>query len=173
VTAAGTALHRLAGGIERLNAVVGQAVAWLLLPLMAIIMIDVIGRRFMRVGSVTLQELEWQLHTTLFLFTAAYAYQLDAHVRIDILRERLSARARTWVEVVGCALFLIPYSALLTYLGFWFWKYSWDIGEVSDAPGGLAMRWVIKATVPLGFTLLFLQGWATLIRKVSALRGMP
>ena len=35
-----------------------------------------------------------------------YAYLKDAHVRIDLVRERLSERAQWWIELAGCLLFL-------------------------------------------------------------------
>ena len=158
--------------IEALTTAAGRFASWLLLPLMAVIMLDVVGRRFFRVGSVGLQEIEWHLHTVIFLFAAAYGYLRNTHVRIDMLRDRCSERVRGWIEALGCLLFLIPYSAMLCYLSFWFWKYAWDIGEISDSPGGLPARWAIKAVMPVAFALLFLQGWATLGRKIIELRAL-
>lgn len=161
---------RLLDAIESFIARIGRGASWLSLVLVAVIMTDVVGRHFFLAGSVGLQELEWHLHATIFLFVAAYAYQENVHVRIDLLREHCSPRIRAWIEIIGCLLFLIPYSAVLCYLSYKFWKYAWDINEISDAPGGLPYRWIIKATLPIAFATLFLQGWATIGRSLLSLR---
>ena len=51
----------------------GKVGAWLSLPLIFIIIFDVITRRFFILGSTKLQELEWHLHTAIFLLTLGFA----------------------------------------------------------------------------------------------------
>ena len=41
------------------------------------------------------------------------------------------------------------------------------IGETSPNPGGLPARWVVKAMIPLGSILLFMQGSAELLKIFS------
>jgi len=158
-------LLRVVRTVDSLNARIGKLVAWLQLPIVVIILFDVISRRFLELGSVMLQEIEWHLHAILFFFTLAYAYQRNVHVRIDIIRNHLSERARAWIELFGCFVFLIPYTGIIVWLSIGFVARSWIMGEVSDSPAGLAYRWVIKSTIPLAFLLLFLQGWAEALRK--------
>jgi TRAP-type mannitol/chloroaromatic compound transport system permease small subunit len=43
-------------------------------------------------------------------------------------------------------------------------------GEMSGNPGGL-IRWPVWLALPLGFTLLLLQGWSELIKCIAFLRG--
>ena len=150
-------------------AAVGRVAAWVQLPLIAIIVFDVFSRRFMSGGSVALQELEWHANTVLFLFTMAYAYQTHALVRIDIVRQRFSPRACAWVELAGSLFFLLPFVAVVLYFSTGFVANAWNMGEVSDAPGGLPHRWLIKASLPLAFSLLFLQGCAVLLRQLATL----
>ena len=44
------------------------------------------------------------------------------------------------------------------------------MGEGSANPGGIDYRYVVKAVIPLGFALLFLQSLAQAIHFASALR---
>ncbi len=148
---------------------VGRLFAWLSLPLAGVIVFDVVTRRFLVLGSTKLQELEWHLHAALFLFLLAYGYLRDAHVRIDIFRERFGPRARAWIELFGCLLFLIPYSLLVTGFGVDFWLRSFVIDEGSAATTGIPHRWIIKAAMPLGFALLFLAGLSVLLDRLSFL----
>jgi len=151
--------------IDNLNLFVGELAAWLHIPIIVIVVFDVIFRRFLDVGSVMLQELEWHLNGALVLFTMAYAYQKNAHVRIDILRQRFSDPVRDAIEILGCVVFLIPFTELVVGLSVGFTQHAWMLGEVSDAPGGLSYRWLMKTTLPVAFSLLFLQGWAEGLRR--------
>lgn len=164
-------LLRLTRRIDALNAAVGKAAAWLWLPIVGAIMADVISRHFFAAGSVALQELEWHFHAVLFLFTIALAYQRNKHVRIDVLCQHFSRRVRAGIEAAGCLFFLLPYSAVVFWLGLDFVARSWGFGEVSNAPGGLGYRWLIKASMPLAFALIFLQGVAVLVREGLYLLG--
>ena len=132
-------LQRLSARLDWISASVGKAAAWLSIPIIAVVVIDVVTRRFLTLGSVTLQELEWHLHAVLFLFCASYAYIDDTHVRVDIFRARLGKVHQAWVELIGAVLFLTPYSIVMVILGWQFVIDSYLLNEVSDAPGGMLM----------------------------------
>ena len=163
-------LQRLCARLDGINASVGRAAAWLSIPIIVIVILDVVTRRFFTLGSVTLQELEWHLHAVLFLFCAAYAYIDDAHVRVDIFRARLGRTHRAWIELLGAVFFLTPYSIVMVVLGSQFVIDSYLLNEVSDAPGGLPYRFVIKSALPIGFLLLAMQGVSTAMKQVLILK---
>jgi len=47
-----------------------------------------IGRQFFNVGSTRLQELEWHFFVAVVMLGLGHTYLRDAHVRIDIVRDR-------------------------------------------------------------------------------------
>jgi TRAP-type mannitol/chloroaromatic compound transport system permease small subunit len=149
----------------------GAAAGWLLLAMMAVIIFDVVARRLFVVGSVRLQELEWHLHTVIFALSLGYAYVRNAHVRIDILRDRWSPRTRAWVEVAGIIVFLVPFTLLFIHFGVDFAATAFAQNERSSSPVGLPYRWIVKAVLPLGLLLLLLAGIAVLIRNALVLLG--
>ena len=110
-------LLTLADGLSALVTWVGRAAAWLAIPMMLVILADVVLRRYFVIGSVKLQELEWHLHGALFLLCLGYAYARDAHVRIELVHERFPAALKAWVELIGCAAFLLPYCGAILYFG--------------------------------------------------------
>jgi len=65
---------------------------WLPLVLMAVILYDVVGRRFFSTGSFKLQELQWHLHGAIAALCFGYTSIENAHVRIDLFSQRMSAR---------------------------------------------------------------------------------
>lgn len=148
---------------------IGQWTAWLMLALIGVIIFDVVTRRFLVLGSTKLQELEWHIHTVLFLLCLGYAYIKNAHVRIELVRERLSPRTQIWLELLGCIVFMMPYCGLIAYFSIDFVGRSYGSGEISSAMTGLAHRWVIKSILPIGFLLLLISGLSVLLRCVVLL----
>ena len=152
--------------LERLVIFLGKIGSWMALPLIFIIIFDIITRRFFVLGSTKLQEMEWHLHTSLFLLVLGYAYLKDAHVRIEIVREQFSTMIKAILETLGICLFLIPYTILVIYFGIDFVGRSFNMNEVSSALTGLSHRWIIKSFIPLGMFLLFLAGVSLLIKNL-------
>lgn len=164
-------LLRISGFLDQLTNRIGKVAAWLLVALMLVIITDVTLRHWFVIGSTKLQELEWHLHGALFLLCIAWAYNTDTHVRIELFSEKWSASARAWIEVLGCSLFLLPYALIVVWFGLDYVEYSILYGESSSSPTGLSNRWVIKATIPAGFTLLALSALSKLIKAATFLFG--
>jgi TRAP-type mannitol/chloroaromatic compound transport system permease small subunit len=164
-------LIRVSDLLDRVIIKIGKVAAWAGLALILVTIFDVVTRRFFVLGSTKLQELEWHFHVILFAFCLGYAYLKDAHVRIDLVREKLSERAQWWIEMAGCLLFLIPYCVLVVWYGINFTERSFATSEVSASATGLSYRWLIKSTIPIGFTLLGLAGITVLLRKIVELFG--
>ena len=152
--------------LEKIVTTFGKIGSWLSIPLMLIIIFDIVTRRFFILGSTKLQEMEWHLHTALFLLVLGYAYLKDSHVRIEIVREKYSILVKAIFETLGILLFLIPYTALVIYYGIDFVTRSFNLNEVSSALTGLSHRWIIKFFIPFGMLLLLLAGFSILIKKI-------
>ena len=159
--------------LSRIVLGIGRAGAWIAIPLMVIILFDVITRRFLVLGSTKLQEGEWHLHAMLFLLCMGFVYLKDGHVRIDLMRERMSSRTRNWVEFLGCLLFAIPYCLIVAWFSIDFVERSWHLNEASDSATGLPYRWAIKAFMPIGMFTLLLAGFVVLLRRFIDLFGPP
>lgn len=167
------ALVRLADILDAIVTWAGRIGAWVSIALMAVIIFDVVTRRFLVLGSTKLQEGEWHLHAILFLMCIGATYIKDAHVRIDLVRENLSLRMQRWIELIGCLIFLIPYCIIVLYFAIDFVDRSWSINEASDSATGLPHRWAIKAFLPVGFTLMLMAGITIALRKIVELFGPP
>ena len=152
---------------------IGRIAAWVSILLIVVIIFDVVTRRFFVLGSTKLQELEWHIHAVLFMFCLGYGYVKNTHVRIDLVREKLSERKKLWIELIGCLFFLIPYSFIVIYHGIDWWNRSFQLNEVSASATGLPYRWIIKAILPIGFAVLLVSGVTTAIRKILQLFGPP
>jgi len=148
---------------------IGRLAAWVAIALIAVILFDVISRRFFAMGSSKLQELEWHFHTVLFMFCLGIGYIHDTHVRIDMVREKLGRRTQCWIEILGCVLFLIPFCLVVIHFGAELTHRSWLKGEISSSATGLPFRWLIKSTVPIGMSVLLLSAFSVLFRRIVML----
>ncbi|NVJ69530.1 MAG: TRAP transporter small permease subunit [Alphaproteobacteria bacterium] len=158
-------LFSFAQSLQRISNSIGRFSAWAIVLLALVIITDVVLRRWFVIGSTKLQEMEWHLHGFLFLMCLGWAYSKNAHVRIELVSERLSLRTHAWIELIGCALFLLPYVAAVLWFGFDYVSYSWAYNEASASPTGLPDRWIIKSAIVIGFAML---GFAALARLIYA-----
>ncbi len=162
-----TGSRRLDGLLRAL----GDGVSWLWLVLIGVIVANVVLRYVFASGRVEFEELQWHLYAVGFLCGLSYCVEADTHVRVDVLRERLSPRKRAWIELYGILLLLLPFSALALVFGLPFAWESWQSGEISASPGGLPYRWLIKSALPLAFALLALAACSRLLRVGALLFG--
>ena len=158
--------------LERGIVWIGALAAWAaLIPLIAVSVYDMVGRQFFHVGSTRLQELEWHFFLAAVMLGLGYAYLRDAHVRIDLVRDRLAPRTRAWIELFGCLLVLVPFCMVLIVHGGELALNALATTERARAPLGLPMRWIIKSTLPVGGLLLLLAGLSIAIRNAMFLAG--
>lgn len=170
---------RLRALVERL----GKLACWLILPMILVTVWDVVSRKSPALrewgltvsgglsNSTILQELEWHLHTALFALCLGWAYIRNAHVRVDLILERLAPRSRAWIELLGCLVFMLPYTALVIWFAVDFTWTSWANTEASVSLIGIPYRWVIKSVLLAGLVLAFLAGLAILLRLLAYLFG--
>jgi TRAP-type mannitol/chloroaromatic compound transport system permease small subunit len=142
----------------------------LLFVLAAVIVYDVIGRRFFATGSVFLQELEWHLHGAIAVLAFGYAYLKDAHVRIDVFAGKFDKRFRLKLEIAVILLFLVPFMVLLAWYGTDFAWRSFVRNEGSIGGMGVPHRFIIKSAVPLSAVLATLGGLSVALRAWVALK---
>jgi TRAP-type mannitol/chloroaromatic compound transport system permease small subunit len=152
---------------------VGDAVSWIWILLLAVVVTNVVLRYAFAQGRIELEELQWHLYATGFLAALSYCVESDDHIRVDFLSSRLSVRTQAWIELYGILLLLLPFAALVLVYSVPFVGHAFSQGEVSAAPGGLPFRWLIKSTLVAGFALLGVAALSRGLRVTAFLFGSP
>lgn len=165
-----------ARGIDRLNDSIYMAIRWLTLAMIVVGALNALVRYLTKFTGVSFAsnaylDIQWYMFSLIFLLGAAAGLRQEMHVRVDVLYERLTPRARAWIDVAGTALFLLPFCVTMLVTSWPAVQNSWAVREGSPDPGGL-VRYPIKAVLLICFVLLFLQGISQLITRVAALRGL-
>ncbi len=158
--------------ISQLNNWIGKNTAWCTTFLVLLVCFDVSQTYFFKKTSVAFLELEWHLFALVFLFCAGYSLRHDKHVRVDVFYNRMNAQQQAWVNLLGVAIFLIPFCAVIIYASYKYTLVSFGYQEGSPNPGGLPARYLIKGAIPLGFLFLLLQAISLLFESILKVLGV-
>ena len=124
---------------------------------------DVIIRYFFNASQAWITEFEWHVFALIFLLGAAYTFQDNEHVRVDLFYTKLTEKSKAWINLSGILFFLIPWCLVVLRAANKYALKSYQIGEASPDPAGLPYRWIIKYAVVVGFILLLLQSLSILL----------
>jgi len=164
-------LSVLEKSIARAVDVVGMLTSILLLLMVLNVSLDVLMRYVFHNSSVGMQEMEWHLFAVIILFGVSVALKDEGHVRVDFLYERFSPKKKAIINICGTLFFLMPVALLIFFGSFEFVRDAWDIREISEDPGGLHYRWLIKGMIPLSFGFLLLSAVGYILQNIGLYRG--
>jgi TRAP-type mannitol/chloroaromatic compound transport system permease small subunit len=152
------------------NLRLGKWVAWLILAAVLVAAVNAIIRKVFSTSSNSWLELQWYLFSAVFLICASWTLLVNEHIRIDIVNNVFPKRVRNWIDVLGHAFFLLPFTIVVLITSWPFFTASLAVYEQSTNAGGLPV-WPVKFLVPFAFALLFLQGISELIKRIAVMRG--
>ena len=166
---------------------IGRAAAWLIVPILVLVLVGV-TLSALKVGTIlewerdvflfgskltlaSLGDLQWHLFGIMLMLTMAGALVTNNHVRVDFIRQHMSDRLKRIVDLAGHIVFLLPLAVVVVWHGYDFTTRSFAMGEGSNYDG-LYDRFVLKASIPIGFSLLLLAGLGlAFVRLRELLRG--
>ncbi len=155
--------------IDRLNAGVARAAAYLVLPLLFVAMYEVISRYVFNAPTMWAAPIMSLIFVALVVPAGGYLMQRGGHVRMDAFYSRFSPRTQTICDMATFVVFL-AFAALLL------WKtldMAWASVSINERSWG-AFRAPIypkKIIFALACLLLLLQGLVQFVRNGLALRG--
>ncbi len=152
--------------IDRFNDRVASVAKWSIAAACAISAANAFVRYGFSFSSNAFLEIQWYLFAACVMFGTAQVLRVNEHVRVDILYNLYPTRGKVWVDIMGLSLFLMPMCLLIIWLIIPLVVNQFVTGETSSNAGGL-IRWPVTATVPLGLSLLALQGVSEIIKRVA------
>ena len=167
-------LEKIADRLDIPGLYTARIAQWATLVLIAVAALNTLARYLGSSIGINLSsnrwiELQWYLFAVMILLSGARGIQQDSHVRIDILHERLRPSLRSWINILGWIFLFLPFCMWSMFGGWHMAMDSWHLRETSSDPDGL-IRYPLKMLIPITFFLLSLQGIASILRSISALR---
>ena len=163
-------LLKLSALIDWITDHVGRYAIWLLLAATLISAGNAISRYGFSLSSNAMLEVQWYLYSTVFILCSGYTLMKNQHVRIDLISNRISDKARNWIDVIGIVVFLIPVAVMIAWMSWPGFVDSYVNMEESSNAGGL-IRWPVRLVIPVGFALPAVQAVSELIKRVAFLMG--
>lgn len=157
--------------ISGLNTAIGKTFAWLSLVMVVVCFTVVVQRYFFATSTIWMQDLYVWLNGAMFTAVAGFALLRDDHVRVDIFYRPAPVRRKALIDLIGVAVFLMPfcwvvYSYSLNYI-----QRSWRLGEGSANIGGMPGLYILKSFILVFVVLVALQGLAMALRSILVLAG--
>ena len=164
-------LLQISRAIDWVTERIGKTMGWFILAAVIVSSVNALVRFVFSKSSNSWLELQWYLFGAVVLLAAAYTFQRNEHIRIDIINSRLAKSTRNWIDIIGHLFFLAPLCLVMIWLSTPVFLRDIRSGEVSASAGGLPL-WPAKMLIPLGFSLLLLQGFSELIKRIAVMRGL-
>lgn len=155
--------------IDALNDREGKIFAFLVYPMWALLVFEVVMRYGLNSPTIWSHECCGFIYGTHFVLGGAYALRYGAHVNVEIFYNRFPVRTRAILDLFTWILFYILCAALIWKGGAIAW-HSVSVLEHSDTVWGPPI-WPIKLIVPLGAALMALQGVVKTIKDIYTVIG--
>ena len=161
---------RIVRAIDRFTDFTGTLVAWLAIPMVAVVSYEVIARYAFNAPTIWSYDLTYMLYGTIFMLGSAYALHKGAHIRTDFLFEKWSIRTQGLIDSIAYIVFFFPSLIVFLAVGWEQGWYAFQINETSEQTPWRPILWPFKMVVPLTCLLLLIQGISETIKSVYAVR---
>jgi len=158
--------------LESINALSnwsGKVFSFLTIATIAVIIPEVIGRYAFTHSFLFVHDLVWFFCGSLYILGGAYTLLRDGHVKVDIVYVKLQPHIRAILDVVTFPIFCCFCVLLIWQGGIGFWE-AFKTLEVTVTPWGGPI-WLLRLTIPIGASLLLLQGLGKFIRDFNVAIG--
>ena len=151
--------------IAHINGLTGELVAYWSVIAVFVYYYEVMARYVFNSPTNWAHESMFLMFGMQYLLAGGFVMREGAHVRVDVLYNRLPNRGKAVVDVLTSVFFFI-FTMTLLYTGWTFFHDSYEVSEVSFTEWAI-QYWPIKFSLPLGAALLTLQGISQLIKDIA------
>ncbi|KAB0620171.1 TRAP transporter small permease subunit [Castellaniella defragrans] len=114
-------------------------------------------------------DIAYMANGAVFLLGVAYVLREDAHIRIDVLRNRLPVRFNRGVQGIAYLLILAPFFGMLSWIAVSHTWRAWVLHEVETVSPWAPLMWPFYLCIALGLIALTLQ---LAVGGLRAFRGL-
>jgi TRAP-type mannitol/chloroaromatic compound transport system permease small subunit len=164
------ALLRVSSAIDAFSERFGKLLSWLVVAAVTVSAVNAIVRKLFDMSSNSFLELQWVLFSIIFLLCSPWTLLKNEHIRIDIINHALPLKIRSWIDMLGHLLFLVPFTIVLLWTSIPFFLASYRINEQSFSAGGLP-QWPAKSLIMIGMVMLLFQAVSEIIKRAAVMAG--
>ena len=161
---------KIVKAIDKISEWTGEFSAWLVIPLVVVVIIDVFERHVFNAPTKWGYDTLWMIYSAQFLIGGAFTLLRNGHIRIDIVYGRLSDRQKKIYDLLNNLVIILPPAILFTWAGYHSAASAWASGEKLSTTNWFFPAGPSKTLIPIGFFLLALQCVAEVIRNWNELK---
>src|SRR6266513_1193951 len=156
--------------IDKFTDTIGVWVAWLNIPLVLAVSVEVISRYAFDAPTLWSFDVTYMLYGTIFMLGAAYALHKGAHIRTDFFYATWSAQTKGIVDSISYLVVFFPSLIMFLVASSGEAASAFTINETSEPTPWRPILWPYKGVVPLTCVLLMIPGVSETIKSVYAWR---
>jgi len=153
-------------GLQAFTKFIGMACRWFSLAMVIVTCLVVILRYVFDYSSIAMQETVMYLHASLFMLGAAYTWQQQGHVRVDVLYHKWPAFIQQRIDLFGTLFLLLPTCLFLIFISWDYVMMAWANGEKSHEAGGLPFVYLLKTLIIVLPILLLVQATSNVLASL-------
>lgn len=165
-----TAWLKLSSTIDKFSDFFAVIAKWTVLASCLISALNAFVRYLFAFSSNGFLEIQWYLFAACVMLGAAKVLRVNEHVRVDVFYGRYKGKTQALIDLLGLVFFLFPVMVVMISYSFPLFMKMLQTGEMSSNAGGL-IRWPAMMLLPVGFTLVLLQGCSEIIKRIAWLGG--
>jgi TRAP-type C4-dicarboxylate transport system permease small subunit len=162
-------IGKLRALVERCNHALGMVSGLGILAMGLILAYEVASRYCFNAPTIWVQETSIYLYMWTMLAAASYTLQTGKHVNVDIVIERVPARAKMLLEVLTGAVGAL-FSAIVSIQAYEMIAATVRFGKVSATPLRVPL-WIPQSALLMGFVLLTFQFAFLIVDRMVELRA--
>ncbi len=162
-------MQKLLLAVDRLSTWIGQAFAWAIVALTALISWEVFSRYVLGRPHAWMLDVQIMLYGVLFMMAGAYTLSKNGHVRGDVLYGFFRPRTQATLDLILYVLFFLPGVVALTWAGWRYFQDSLAIREHTFNADPIPV-YPFKFFIPLAGGILLLQGLVEIARCIICIR---
>ena len=159
-------LQTFVSSLQTFTQFIGRMCRWFSLAMVIVTCSVVILRYLFDYSSIAMQEVVMYLHASLFMFGAAYTWQQNGHVRVDVIYHKWPASIQQRIDLLGTLFLLLPTCLFLMYISWDYVMLAWQYGEKSHEAGGLPFVYLLKTLIVILPALLIIQALSEVLSLV-------
>ena len=159
-------LQTFVSSLQTFTQFIGRMCRWFSLAMVIVTCSVVILRYLFDYSSIAMQEVVMYLHASLFMFGAAYTWQQNGHVRVDVIYHKWPASIQQRIDLLGTLFLLLPTCLFLMYISWDYVMLAWQYGEKSHEAGGLPFVYLLKTLIVILPALLIIQALSDVLSLV-------
>ena len=159
---------RITNVIDRISIWSGKTVAWLIVPMFAVLVYEVIARKFFY-PTIWANDIATMCYGAHFFLAGAYTLYLQKHIRTDFFSKNWSLKTQVRMDIAQYLLLFLPGMVMFTWLSWDFAAESWDLRESLMTTWRPPAYWY-KKVIPVSSALILIQGIAEVLKCFKTLR---